>query len=111
MKICEALKQVNMQADEVVVNEGDSADCMYFVESGECVARKVLEQGKAPVDVMRHEVGDFFGELALISGEPRKATVVCAADSTLLALDRIMFNKLIGSLRDILKRSYTNTGI
>jgi cAMP-dependent protein kinase regulator len=110
MKICEALKQMSMQKDDVVVKEGDSADCMYFIESGECVARKVLEPGKPPVDVMRHDAGDFFGELALLSGEPRKATVVCASECMLLALDRSMFSKLIGSLRDILKRSYTTPG-
>jgi len=109
MKVCESLKQINMQKDDVVVKEGDRADCMYFVETGECVARKVLEPGKPDVEVMRHGVGDFFGELALLTEqatEPRKATVVCASDTVLLSLDRSMFNKLIGSLRDILKRSY-----
>lgn len=105
-KLCEALRPESYKKGDTIVSEGEIGTCMYFIEKGACVAQKVLEAGHAPVDVMKHEEGDYFGELALMQGEPRAATVLAASDCTLMVMDRNTFNGLIGSMRDVLRRSY-----
>lgn len=48
----------------------------YFIEKGHAVATKTIEAGKAPVEVMNYEPGDYFGERALIENAPRAANVI-----------------------------------
>ena len=61
----------------------------YFVVSGEVE----IQLDPQPV---RLGAGLFFGEMALLSGAPRNATVVAARQSTLLALDIVDFHELLG---------------
>ncbi|MET0420466.1 MAG: cyclic nucleotide-binding domain-containing protein [Acidimicrobiia bacterium] len=49
------------------------------------------------VTVRRFERGDYFGELALITGSPRSATIVAETPMTLFILDRRDFNNLLWS--------------
>ena len=42
------------------------------------------------------EAGDFFGELALLTGDPRNATIVAVRPCTLLRLDIVDFRQLLG---------------
>ena len=51
-------------------------DIFYIIEEGEAVATKTLEPGKLPVNVKNYKSPEFFGELALIKGEPRAANIV-----------------------------------
>jgi len=55
--------------------------------------------------VLKLAQGDFFGEIALLHGKPRQATVKAVGSTTLLVLSRDAFNRLCGSLFDILQRN------
>lgn len=72
---------------ETIVKKGDTSTELYVIESG---AVRVLAPGNAGklVEVARLEAGTFFGETALMTGEPRNATVVAAEDSELVAIGR-----------------------
>ena len=69
----------------------------------------VCTQSPAPsepaVEVMRLKAGQYFGEIALLTQEPRKATVTTAEPTKVLSLDRNTFVRVIGPLKDILKRN------
>lgn len=50
------------------------------------------------------QVGDYFGELALITGEPRAANVIASGTCKVACLDRKSFKRLMGSVQDILSK-------
>ncbi len=73
----------------VIVRRGERGDCMYFIASGEVEVR--LRPG-----TVRLGPGEFFGEIALLTGGPRNATIVAAQPCTLLTLDIVDFRQLLG---------------
>jgi CRP-like cAMP-binding protein len=54
---------------------------------------------------MKLSSGDFFGEIALLSGKPRQATVRAVGEVTVLVIGRDTFVRLCGNLFEILRRN------
>jgi voltage-gated potassium channel len=73
----------------IIMRRGESGDCMFFIASGEVEVR--LRPG-----TVRLGPGEFFGEIALLTGGPRNATIVAAQPCTLLTLDIVDFRQLLG---------------
>lgn len=83
----------------VVIRQGDEADRFYVISSG-AVEVTQHPEGRpelAPQVLRRMGPGDVFGEIGLLTGVPRTATVTTTAASTLLALDKPDFLDLVGS--------------
>ncbi len=76
-----------------------------MIEEGEAEATITTEPGKPPVAVKFYRAGDYFGELALIKGEPRAANVLAKTNMKLVTLDRGTFKRLLGPIEEILKRN------
>jgi voltage-gated potassium channel len=87
--VAQLLRPRDYPAGAVIVRRGERGDCMYFVVSGELEIRVMPE-------AIRLGAGDFFGELALLTGDPRNATVVATGQCTLLRLDIVDFRQLLG---------------
>jgi len=51
--------------------------------------------------------GDFFGEMSLLDGEPRSATIAAATDLRLLVVDRAHFWRLLDEMPDLIRRILT----
>jgi cAMP-dependent protein kinase regulator len=75
-QISDALKSCSYKEGDYVIKEGELGDVFYIIEEGQAVATKVMEAGKAPEIVKEYNKGQYFGELALIKGEPRAASVL-----------------------------------
>ncbi len=88
------LRPRDYPAGTVVVRRGERGDCMYFIATGEVEIR-------VSPHPLRLAAGDFFGEIALLTGAPRTATVVAAEPCTLLRLDIVEFRELIGRRPDL----------
>src|SRR5258708_38145652 len=87
-------KVVSLQQGEVVVHEGDVADCMYVVLEGQVSVNKV-DNADHPVTIATLGVGDFFGEMALLDQGTRSATVICHVPCRLFVLDQNAFRNLL----------------
>jgi len=91
--------QVAVQG-ETIVRQGDQADCMYFIISGEVEVR-------LPAGPIHLRSGDFFGEIALLTDSTRTATVVAATSSQFLVLRVAEFRKILAAhddLREVISR-------
>ena len=69
-----------------------------MIIEGEAIATKTLEPGKPPEQVKKYQSGDYFGELALLRGEPRAANIVSTSNLKCATLDRFSFKRLLGPL-------------
>mmetsp|Transcript_32051 Transcript_32051/g.75172 ORF Transcript_32051/g.75172 Transcript_32051/m.75172 type:complete len:405 (+) Transcript_32051:100-1314(+) len=104
MQLADALRKESVQPGTVVVRQGDAGDKFFFVESGELSASKKFEDGTEK-EVMKYKAGDYFGELALLKGNVRQATVTTSTECKLLAMETKTFKQLLGSLEAIMKRN------
>lgn len=80
-----------------VVREGDSAKTAYFILSGLCEVQKRID-GK-PVRIRTLGPGEVFGELALLTGEPRTASIVTLEETELQVVGREHFEKELAALK------------
>lgn len=75
-QISDALRTSTFMPGEFVIREGEWGDVFYMIEEGEAEATKTLEPGKPAQRVNGYRSGAYFGELALIKGEPRAANII-----------------------------------
>jgi MFS family permease len=81
---------------EVIIREGDAPDRFYMIERGRVA---VSQHGGDGADLRLRDLGpgDVFGEIGLLRGIPRTATVTALTDAALYALDRDPFLDLVST--------------
>lgn len=104
-QIADALKTCYYNANDYILKEGELGDVFYIIVEGDAIATKTLEPGKPPVEVKKYCKASYFGELALLKGEPRAANVIASTQLKAISLDRNSFKRLLGPIEDILKRN------
>lgn len=90
------LRWVHVKSGEVLFRQGDSRQTVYIVVSGRLRVLREDAMGETHVlgDMRR---GETVGEMALITGEPRTATIVAVRDSVLVSLSRSGYEEVITS--------------
>jgi len=78
----------------IIINEGDSTDSLYFIESGVVKVYLSDENGKEII-VNNHKTGEYFGELALIDDATRSASVMTTEKSVFKIIARVEFEKFL----------------
>ncbi len=78
---------VELRTNEVLFNEGDPADAMYVVVEGSVTA-VTLPHREKPIQLAHLFEGESFGEIGLMSDQPRGATVSAHEPTRLLRFDR-----------------------
>jgi rhodanese-related sulfurtransferase len=89
------LQQVNYKAGDVVIKQGDEGDYFYVITRGKCVVTRETPLNKEGIRLAELQVGDTFGEEALISEAKRNATVAMETDGSLMRLGKEDFRKLL----------------
>ncbi len=85
------LRTESVVAGQNIIREGDAGDKFYLIRQGE--VRVVRGPDQREIAVLRE--GDFFGEMALLTGQPRNASVEAVTDSLLYVLSQEQFRKAI----------------
>jgi small-conductance mechanosensitive channel/CRP-like cAMP-binding protein len=88
-------------AEEIVFGEGDAGTSLYIVMSGQLRVETLTTDGQ-PVLLGTVGPGAVVGEMSLLTGEPRTATVVCMEDSVLLSLDKSAVQPALEAHHDLL---------
>ena len=88
-----------VEADREVFREGDPADKFYLIVRGRVAASKRLGDTETRLRVM--EIGDAFGEIALLTDTPRTETILALTTTTLLALSREHFHRVYSRSREL----------
>jgi hypothetical protein len=91
----------------VIINEGDPGSSMYLIASGEV---KVYTRGTSGTLYLANlGEGDFFGEVSVLTGKPRTATITASQRTELLRLDRDKLDAVLADypgLRKVLDEFY-----
>jgi putative ABC transport system ATP-binding protein len=101
--VAERMVKRHYMPGEVVIREGDPGHELFLVSEGE------VKVDRAGTEVARLGPGDFFGELALLSGNPRNASVIATNPLETYVLGESDFRAAIdasASFRDQLRRVY-----
>jgi small-conductance mechanosensitive channel/CRP-like cAMP-binding protein len=90
-------------AGETVVNQGDAGGEEFFiVVAGEVAV--VLERSRGVAEMARLGPGKFFGEMSLMTGEPRAATVKAVSEAELIVVSREAFEEILLPNRHLLEQ-------
>jgi len=81
--------EVEFAPGETIVREGDVGDAFFVITAGNAV----VEHNGAPLQELGE--GDFFGEISLIDGQPRTATITATDEVSALSLGREEFQRLV----------------
>ena len=84
-RLAAAAEEVVMPAGSVLIREGDEADALWILTRGE-LSVSVAEDGSPPRELAPVTAPGYVGELGLLHGIPRTATVQTSQDSTLLRI-------------------------
>lgn len=91
-----------VQAGETVFREGEASDGLHVVLAGKLRIYKSADDQTAEVDLSTAGAGDSYGEMALLDGGPRSASVVALEPGEILVLQRDAFLRLLTESPELL---------
>ena len=104
-KICDCLTTEVYKYGSYIIHEGEIGDKFYLIEEGTADALKTNAKGKEE-RVFEYKENEYFGELALLNGDKRKASIRVTSDKMVVAsLSKDSFKRLLGSIERILERN------
>jgi putative ABC transport system ATP-binding protein len=91
--LADKMELVEFPPGEVVIRQGDPGDKFYLIRRGE--AEVIVKRDAKDEPVATLDEGRFFGEQALLTGEPRNATVRAKTELELCSLDKAEFETVL----------------
>jgi len=89
------MQQINYKSGDVVLKQGAEGDYFYVLTRGNCLVTRETPLNKDGIKLAELNVGDTFGEEALISDAKRNATVTMTSDGSVMRLGKEDFKKLL----------------
>jgi cAMP-dependent protein kinase regulator len=102
------LRHRSFPAGSVVVGEGDPGDSLFVVGGGRVKVATRGPDGRS-IDLAELKEGDFFGEVSLLTGKPRTATITSLEETDLLELTRADLEALEAAhprVREVIQQFY-----
>jgi cAMP-dependent protein kinase regulator len=102
-KLSDCLESRLYDSNEEIIKQGENGIDFFIVEDGTCAAFISGPDGEK--EVKTYKEGGYFGEIALLKDEPRRATVKATGEgASVLVCSKEDFVNLLGPVQDILKR-------
>jgi CRP-like cAMP-binding protein len=95
-KIARLLKEHKVSENEVIFNQGDPGDGLYIILQGRVRIATTDSFGRERV-LAFYGPGEFFGDMAVLTGAPRSASATASADGRLLQLRKDDFDVLVAT--------------
>lgn len=98
-RLATLLSEVSFAAGATVIRQGELSDEFYVIAEGRALVRKTPDGGGKPKLITELGPGDYFGERALLYGEPRAASVYVPADGSelkCLSVSKATFDEVPG---------------
>ena len=107
--VIKGLRLLTFEPGDIVLTEGDRGDSLYVITTGtvKTFVRDTTQGGQ--LLMRRLKEGDFFGEISVLSGKARSATVTAATHCEMLELDRATLDQITASyprVRQVLEEFY-----
>jgi CRP-like cAMP-binding protein len=109
LAVIRGLRLHSLDPGHIVVTEGEPGDSLFVLTTGRCRAHVRNPAGKN-LEVRQLKEGDFFGEIAVLTGEPRSATITTQTPCELLELDRANLRGIVERhprVREVLQEFHT----
>lgn len=94
----DVLQRAHFAQGEMIIRQGDVADCFYLIESGQVEIIKEVP-GNTPECLRLCSAGDTFGEVGILKNAPRTATVRCLTAVDVLKFSRQNFLSMFGGYK------------
>ena len=107
--VIRGLRLLTFEPGDIVLTEGDRGDSLFVITTGtvKTFVRDTTQGGQ--LLMRRLKEGDFFGEISVLSGKARSATVTAATHCEMLELDRATLDQITTSyphVRQVLEEFY-----
>lgn len=80
---------------QMLLRQGDPSDCMHVILSGRVTLERTHPHMLERVTLAELGPGEVVGEMGLLDGEPRSATVVAIAPTETIELDAVLLNDIL----------------
>lgn len=93
LAVIRGLRLHTFEPGEIIVTAGEPGDSLYVLTTGSVRAYMRDKLGRS-VQVREMQDGDFFGEMSIMTGNPRSATITASSSCELLELDKETLNQI-----------------
>lgn len=114
-RLSRRMKMLIFGPDETILRQGDPGDSLYLVRNGTVAVQ--IGAGASPKELATLGPGQFFGEMSLMTGASRSATVVAKSDVECYVVDKEAFQEIVqekpelaGTISEILARRQVALG-
>jgi len=94
--LSKSMKLHHFRPNDIIFKQGDSGDSLFVIREGVVGVWIKMDDGDA-IEVARLGAGSFFGEMALLTGEPRTASIITKTESYLYEITKEDFSPIIES--------------
>jgi type IV pilus assembly protein PilB len=99
--IAKRVEEVVFSRDQVIFNEGDAGDALYLIRAGSVGVFLVDPKMGLRFELARLRIGQVFGEMAVLTNEPRAATVKAMEPTSCIVLSRQTFYQIVERIPDV----------
>ncbi|MDR0402161.1 MAG: cyclic nucleotide-binding domain-containing protein [Treponema sp.] len=91
--------------DSMIFSEGEPGEELFIIQNGSVKIAKIVDNNEVLLAVLK--TGDIFGEMALLESKPRAACAVAYEDCRVMAVNRMNFERMVGTQPQIVSRLTT----